>query len=122
MVVKADLHVHSSFSPDSMITSKDLVFYAKKRGLNAVAVTDHNRVEGALKIAKQTDFFIIPGIEVSSVDGHIVGLNVTEIVPRGLSAEETVDRIHKAGGVAVACHPYALFKGSLKKHVSTQFD
>jgi predicted metal-dependent phosphoesterase TrpH len=53
MVVKADLHVHSAFSPDSMITPKDLVFYARKCGLNAVAVTDHNRVEGALKIAKQ---------------------------------------------------------------------
>jgi predicted metal-dependent phosphoesterase TrpH len=122
MVVKADLHVHSAYSPDSMITPKDLVFYARKRRLNAVAVTDHNRVEGALKIAKQTDFFIIPGIEVSSADGHIVGLNITEVIPRGLPAEETVDRIHTAGGVAIACHPYALFKGSLKGHVSAKFD
>jgi predicted metal-dependent phosphoesterase TrpH len=122
MVVKADLHVHSSYSPDSMITPKDLVFYAKKRGLNAVAVTDHNQVEGALEIVKQTDFLVIPGIEVSSSDGHIVGLNVSEVIPRGLSADETVDLIHKAGGVAVACHPYALFKGSLKEHVSAKFD
>jgi predicted metal-dependent phosphoesterase TrpH len=122
MPVQADLHVHSVYSLDSMITPKDLVFFAKKRGLNAVAVTDHNSVEGALKIARQTDFFIIPGIEVSSAEGHIVGLNVTEVIPRGLPAEETVDRIHAAGGVAVACHPYALFKGSLKGHVSAKFD
>jgi predicted metal-dependent phosphoesterase TrpH len=122
MVVKADLHVHSIYSQDSTITPENLVFYSKKRGLNAVAVTDHNRIEGALKIAKQTDFLIIPGIEISSADGHIVGLNLTEVIPRGLSAEETVDRIHAAGGVAVACHPYALFKGSLKGHVSAKFD
>jgi len=122
MQVKADLHVHTTYSSDSIISPSDLVFYAKKRGLNAVAVTDHNQVAGALKIAKETAFLIIPGTEVSSADGHIVGLNVSEVIPRGLRADETVDRIHAAGGVAIACHPYALFKGSLGKHVSAKFD
>ena len=122
MQVKADLHVHTTYSNDSVITPKELILYSKKRGLNAVAVTDHNQIEGALKIAKETDFLIIPGIEVSSLNGHIVGLNVCELLPKGLSAEETVDRIHKAGGIAIACHPYALFKGSIGKHVSANFD
>lgn len=122
MQVKADLHVHTIYSPDSLITPKELVFYAKKRGLTAVAVTDHNKVEGALKIAKETDFLIIPGTEVSSKDGHIIGLNVSEVIQKGLSADETVDRIHRAGGVAVACHPFALLKGSVGKHVSAKFD
>jgi predicted metal-dependent phosphoesterase TrpH len=83
MQVKADLHVHTTYSRDSVITPKELVFFAKKRGLTAVAVTDHNQVEGALAIAKQTDFLIIPGIEVSSLNGHIVGLNVKEVIPKG---------------------------------------
>jgi predicted metal-dependent phosphoesterase TrpH len=122
MRVKADLHVHTVYSSDSVITPKELVFYAKKRGLTAVAVTDHDKVEGALKIAKETDFPIIPGTEVSSLHGHIVGLNVQEPIPRGLSADETVDLIHKAGGIAIACHPFALFKGSIGKHVSSKFD
>ena len=122
MRVKADLHVHTTYSHDSVITPKELVFYAKKRGLTAVAVTDHDKVEGALKIAAETDFLIIPSIEVSSRHGHIVGLNVHELIPRGLSADETVDRIHEAGGVAVACHPFALLKGSIGKHVSGKFD
>ncbi len=122
MQVKADLHVHTTYSSDSVITPKELVFYAKKRGLTAVAVTDHNQVEGALKIAKETSFLIIPGTEVSSLNGHIVGLNVGERIPRGLSAAETVDRIHDAGGIAIACHPFALFKGSIGKHVSAKFD
>ncbi len=120
--VKADLHVHTTYSNDSVITPKELVFYAKKRGLTAVAVTDHDQVEGALKIAKETDFLIIPGTEVSSQHGHIVGLNVNERIPKGLSADETVDRIHKAGGIAIACHPFALLKGSIGKHVSGKFD
>ena len=121
--VKADLHVHSMYSSDSQITPGDLVYYAKKKGLTAVAITDHNHVGGALKIAKETtDFLIIPGIEVSSAQGHIVGLNLREAIPKGLSAEETIDKIHAAGGVAIACHPYALFKGSLQKNVSARFD
>jgi predicted metal-dependent phosphoesterase TrpH len=122
MQVKADLHVHTIYSRDSLITPEELVFYAKKRGLTAVAVTDHDRVDGALKIARETDFLIIPGIEVSSRNGHIVGLNVQEPIPKGLSSDETVDRIHAAGGVAVACHPFAFFKGSLGNHANANFD
>ncbi len=122
MPVKADLHVHTTYSEDSLITPKELVFYARRNGLNAVAVTDHNCLAGAFKIAKEANFPIIPGMEVSSRDGHIVALNVSELIQRNLSAEETVDKIHKAGGIAVACHPYALFKGSLGRNVSACFD
>jgi len=122
MQVKADLHVHTIYSSDSVISPKELVFYAKKRGLTAVAVTDHDQVEGALKIAKGTDFLIIPGIEVSSLHGHVVGLNVSERIPRGLSVDETVDRIHKASGIAIACHPFAPLKGSVGKHANGKFD
>ncbi|HLN89155.1 MAG TPA: PHP-associated domain-containing protein, partial [Candidatus Binatia bacterium] len=96
--------------------------YAKRNGLNAVAVTDHNQLEGAFKIAKETDFLVIPGMEVSSADGHIVALNVQELISRGLSAAETVTRIHRAGGVAIACHPFVLFKGCLKDKVCSTFD
>jgi predicted metal-dependent phosphoesterase TrpH len=105
-----------------LITPEELVFYAKKRGLDGVAITDHDRLDGALKIAAQTDFLIIPGIEISSSDGHVVALNVTGIVSGKLSASETVNRIHDAGGIAVACHPVGLFKGSLGKHTNSSFD
>ncbi|MGD6853124.1 MAG: CehA/McbA family metallohydrolase [Candidatus Bathyarchaeia archaeon] len=123
MLIRADLHVHTTYSSDSLITPKELVYYSKKRGLNAVAVTDHNTLDGAYKIAEQTpDFLIIPGMEVSSADGHIVALNVEELIPRGYSAVETVERIHKAGGVAIACHPYVYLKGCLRNNVCDVFD
>jgi predicted metal-dependent phosphoesterase TrpH len=118
----ADLHVHTTYSSDSVITPKDLIYYAKKMGLNAVAVTDHNSLEGAYKIAAETDFFVIPGMEVSSADGHIVALNVRELVPRGLSASETIERIHAAGGIAIACHPHVYFKSGLGAAVNASFD
>jgi predicted metal-dependent phosphoesterase TrpH len=122
MQIKADLHVHTTYSNDSLITPKDLIYYSKKSGLNAVAVTDHNYLDGAYKIAEETDFLIIPGMEVSSSDGHIVALNVKELIPSGLNAAETVERIHNSGGVAIACHPFVLFKSGLKESVCGTFD
>ena len=123
MPVKIDLHVHTTYSKDSVITPKELVFYAKRSGLNAIAVTDHNSIEGALKIAKGTpEFLIIPGTEISSSHGHIVGLNVRNKIPRNLSADETVELIHKEGGIAIACHPFAWLKGSVGKYVTAKFD
>ncbi|MEM3054356.1 MAG: CehA/McbA family metallohydrolase [Candidatus Bathyarchaeia archaeon] len=122
MKVKIDLHVHTCYSYDGLTTPKEIVFYARKRGLDGVAVTDHNRIDGALKIAKETSFLIIPSIEISSLNGHIVGLNLKEPVPKNLNIEETIDRIHELGGLAVACHPRAFFKSSLKGSVSQKFD
>jgi hypothetical protein len=73
-------------------------------------------------MAKETNFLIIPGIEISSLDGHVLGLNIQELIPKGLSVDETVDRIHSLGGIAVACHPKSLFKGSLGERTSSKFD
>lgn len=122
MQLKIDMHVHSCYSADSVITPKEIVFYANKHGLNGLAITDHNRIDGALKIAAKTDLLVIPGIEIASADGHIIGLNITHPVPEKLSAEETVERIHSAGGIAVACHPFGFLKGGLGNRVSSSFD
>ena len=122
MTLKIDLHVHTIYSHDSLVTAKDLIFYARKRGLDGVAITDHDRIDGAFKIAKETDFLIIPGIEISSSKGHIIGLDVDELVPPKLGVDETLDRIHEAGGIAVACHPITFFKESLKGRISSRFD
>lgn len=127
--LKIDLHVHTVCSIDSTIKPEELALYGRKRGLDGVAVTDHDCLDSALKICSRIDFLILPGMEVSSLDGHIVGLNVGKAVPRGLTAEETVEKIHDSGGIAIACHPSSLFKGSgggnrgsLGQRVSSKFD
>jgi predicted metal-dependent phosphoesterase TrpH len=120
--LKIDLHVHSHYSADSVITPEDIIRYAKKRGLDGVAITDHDRIDGALRIAEKIDLLVIPGIEVSSRDGHIVGLCVNEVIPPKLSAGETVEKIHATGGIAIACHPISLFKGGLGRHLTSGFD
>jgi predicted metal-dependent phosphoesterase TrpH len=109
---KFDLHVHTNFSKDCSTNLKDIILFAKKKGLNGVAITDHNTVEGALKLLKnKTDLIIIPGIEVSTKQGHILGINITTPVPPKENMEKTVKKIHDAGGIAIAAHPSAFFRG-----------
>lgn len=116
MPLKIDLHVHTRCSGDSTITLEDILEQIRRRSLDGVAITDHDTVDGAIETSRLISKsganrpIIIPGVEVSTADGHIIGLNVAEPVPSGLSAEETVERIHESGGIAVAAHPQAAFK------------
>jgi predicted metal-dependent phosphoesterase TrpH len=116
--LKIDFHVHTCYSCDSSITLKEVVVFAKKRGLDGVAVTDHNTVKGALKL-KTRDLLIVPGIEVSTLDGHLLGINVTTSIPAKLGIEETIQRIHDVGGIAVAPHPTAFYKSPPSRSVSS---
>ena len=97
MGLKIDLHVHTCYSRDSSITLKEVVAYSKKRGLDGVAITDHNTIKGALKL-KTREILVVPGIEISTLNGHLLGLNVTTQIPAKLDIEETIHRIHEAGG------------------------
>jgi predicted metal-dependent phosphoesterase TrpH len=116
--LKIDLHVHTCYSRDSSITLQQVVSFAKKRGLDGVAVTDHNTVEGALKL-KTRDILVVPGIEVSTSNGHLLGINVTTPIPAKLGIEETIRLIHEAGGIAVAPHPTAFYKSPPSRRVSS---
>jgi hypothetical protein len=120
--LKVDLHVHTFYSYDSTITPKELVIWAKKRGLDAVAVTDHDVLGGALKLSKNKDFLIIPGIEVSTLCGHVLGIDVSERIPPKLDVTRTIEKIHEAGGIAIAAHPTAIYRGKLRRHVTGEFD
>ncbi|MCW4015195.1 MAG: PHP domain-containing protein [Candidatus Bathyarchaeota archaeon] len=117
MRLKIDFHVHTCYSQDSSISLKQVVSFAKKRGLDGVAVTDHNTVKGALKL-KTKEILIVPGIEVSTLEGHLLGINVTTPIPAKLSMEETIHKIHDAGGIAVAPHPSAFYKSPPSRSVS----
>jgi len=118
MKLKIDLHVHTVYSGDSSITLEKAIVAAKKAGLDGFAITDHDSVEMNKKIlGKNFDLIIIPGVEVTSKDGHILGLGVLEPIKPNLSAFETVKKIHELGGLAIAPHPLNPFKHSLNKDV-----
>jgi predicted metal-dependent phosphoesterase TrpH len=105
--MKIDIHTHSLYS-DGVNTPGEMVRHAKKIGLEGIAITDHNLVEGSLKALEYNseEFTVIPGVEVSSSEGHILALGVTEEIESSIPAGEVVDRIHELGGIAIAAHPY----------------
>lgn len=117
MKLKVDLHVHTIYSGDSTITPREAVERAVKLRLDALAITDHDSFEGYEKIEKDSNPLIVPGIEISSKDGHILGLGLLEPIELGLTAFETIEQIHRLGGLAIIPHPMNPLKHSLKKNV-----
>lgn len=111
--MRLDLHNHSRYSLDSRVAPESLVSLAQEVGLDGIAITDHNAVAGIpqAEAAASDDFLVVPGIEVSTKSGHVLGYGIREAIPRDLSVAETVDRIVSLGGVAVAAHPYRFWSG-----------
>ena len=115
----ADFHIHTRFSRDSILTEERFIEVAIERGLTHVCVTNHNNVEGAIAVRDKvaqlglTDkLTVILGEEVSTADGEVVGIFLTKTIPRGLSANETADEIHRQGGLVSIPHPFDPFRGS----------
>lgn len=107
---KADTHIHTSYS-DGNSSPEDIVEAAAGR-LDVIAVTDHNRIKGAFKAkeyALKNSFLevdVIIGEEISTKNGHVIGLFLEKKVIPGKTAQATIDEIHSQGGIAVAPHPY----------------
>lgn len=122
VVIRIDMHVHTEYSYDAFITLRDLPFFARKKGLDGVAIVDHDTIKGLRKFVKIKSLVIIPGIEITTNQGHVLALNVNSIVERGLSFSETIDEIHDMGGLAIAAHPATLAKPILKDQLTDEFD
>jgi predicted metal-dependent phosphoesterase TrpH/glycosyltransferase involved in cell wall biosynthesis len=108
--IVADLHMHTSWSHDCQIPVEELLDHAEAEGLGAIAVTDHNVFGGAreaAELARSRELVVIPGEEVKTADqGEVIGLFLSEEIPRGLSFGETVDAIRAQGGVVYVPHPF----------------
>ena len=106
--VRLDLHLHTHHSRDCTIPTAEVIRLCRKRGLDGIAVTDHNTLAGALEALTLAPpgFTVIPGEEVKSREGEIIGLFLGEEIPAGLSPEETAGRIREQGGVVVVPHPF----------------
>jgi len=106
---RADLHMHTTAS-DGWPSPQKLVDHARVVGLDVIAVTDHDTIEGALRAAehaaRRTKLQVVVGEEVSSRDGHIVALFIERRIRPGMTAAATVHAIHDQGGLAVAVHPF----------------
>lgn len=115
--MKLDPHIHSIYSGDARSKPKDIIKQARILGLDAIAISDHNSIEGskvAIELSKKIDnFLVVPSIEISSSKGHILGFGVETLIPQGLSPEDTVERIHDEGGIAIVPHPFSSYRNGL---------
>ena len=119
--IKADLHVHTCYSPDSLTSLKRVIETARRRGLDRVAITDHNRLEGALRLREMAPELVIVGEEIRTTKGELLCFFLEEEVPSGLSPEETIARVRDQGGIVGISHPMdqvrreAMGKGALAR-------
>ncbi len=110
--IRVDLHIHTCFSVDGTSTSEEVITAVLRRGLSAIAITDHGTIEGAQAVQRAAPFPVIVGEEISTTNGEVIGLFLSEQVPEGLTPRDTVDRIHAQGGVVYVPHPFDVMRRS----------
>jgi predicted metal-dependent phosphoesterase TrpH len=115
----ADLHIHTIYSYDGTAPVAAVLNRAKEVGLNVIAITDHDEIKGSLKafdLAPQFGIEVIPGIEITTAEGDLLALFVTEKIEPNLSLIETIMKVGEAGGICIA--PHLMAKGMGMKSLS----
>ncbi len=104
-MLRIDLHLHSHYSHDGKSSLEDLIARADECGLDRLALTDHNTVDGALRFARLAPALAIVGEEAKTTEGEVIGLFITAPVMPFLSPEDAMDAIHEMGGLTYVPHP-----------------
>ncbi len=104
-MLKVDLHLHTVYSGDSLTSLEAVIEACRKRGLGAIAVTDHGTIAGALALRDIAPFPVIVGQEVKTSRGELLAYFLEEGIPERLSPQETIKRIREQGGVVGVSHP-----------------
>ncbi|QLH80576.1 CehA/McbA family metallohydrolase [Halosimplex pelagicum] len=116
--ITLDAHVHTDASYDCSTAPERVVDAALAAGLDAVAITDHDAVDGAARAvaaAAGTDLLVVPGVEVSTAEGHLLALGVDRAPAPDRSFAETVETVRSAGGVAVVPHPFQVSRHGVRR-------
>jgi predicted metal-dependent phosphoesterase TrpH len=106
-MIRIDLHTHSEASLDGGITPEQYAEILRNETLDVIAITDHDRIDFATGMQKALGSeFIIVGEEISTTEGDIIGLYLSEVIKPGMTAKETVDAIHAQNGLVYIPHPF----------------
>ncbi|MBW2984672.1 PHP domain-containing protein [Candidatus Woesearchaeota archaeon] len=108
--MKYDMHVHTNYSLCSNLKPETVLKLAKKKGLDGIAVADHNEIKGALKVKKlnkDKDFEVVIGSEIKTDKGDILAYYINKQI-RSKELSDVLDEIKQQNGLAVIAHPYRL--------------
>ena len=109
--MRIDLHCHTHHSRDSLMTYDALLRRMDRRGIDMVAITDHNTIVGALAFHARAPERFVVGQEIKTTCGELIALFLKDEVPPGLSPEETIARVHAQGALVGASHPLDRWRG-----------
>jgi predicted metal-dependent phosphoesterase TrpH len=109
--MRIDLHCHTCHSPDSLMSCETLLRSMDRRGIDVVAITDHNTIAGALAVRARAPERFVVGEEIKTTHGELIALFLEDEVPPGLTPEETIARVHAQGGLVGASHPLDRVRG-----------
>lgn len=121
-MIRADLHLHTCHSYDCATPLESFVRAARDAGLDCVAVTDHNTIDGALRLRDSGVVRVIVGEEIGTQQGELLGLFLDEVVPAGLSAVEAIERVKAQGGLVCIPHPLGRRRFSARSQVGVNED
>lgn len=116
--MKVDMHVHTCYSKDAILSLETIMESCERRGLDGVAITDHNIIAGALALKEIAPFLVIVGEEIETTRGEILGLFLKEEIPGGLMPEEAMARIREQGGLVGVSHPLDRLRRSAMRQVA----
>ena len=116
-----DLHCHTNASFDSLAAPEAVVRAAVARGLTHLAITDHDRIEGALRArdAAPAELTVLVGEEIRTADGDLIAVFLERAVPPGMPAVDTIAAVREQGGLVGIPHPFDRFRGSLGRATET---
>ncbi len=116
----ADVHIHSNVGDGMADIPELLTFVQEKTDLDVIAITDHNRIKGSyqareLAAKRSYRFEVVIGTEVTTLEGHLLGLFIESPIPYLQSLENTIEAIHKQGGLCIVPHPMSWLTQSVSK-------
>lgn len=105
-MIDVELHAHTRFSSDSLNRLSDVIRVCRAVGIQRIAITDHNEIEGALRARDLAPGLVIVGEEVMTTEGELLCLFIEQRIPPGLTPEEVIERVHSQGGLVGPSHPF----------------